>query len=288
LAEVIAPEHGLKASPWPVGRYRFKAKKIILSAGVMHSPVLLMRSLGRDFSPAIGRYFTCHPALILVAEHLKAIRANSGHPKSYYCDEFHHSARFLLETCFYFPFTLSKNLMGFGPEMDELMEHYQRLQMILVLAIDKPEFHNRVAMDKNGKPIVHYKFSDETIDSFVQAMRASAKIFFAAGATRVHAPAMDRFFISANQTDQVDQLIAREHFKLGKISISAAHLMGGCRMGADPKHSVTDPWGRVHGHKDLYVADASLFPAASEVNPYLTIMALADRVAEAVRRDLGF
>jgi choline dehydrogenase-like flavoprotein len=63
--------------------------------------------------------------------------------------------------------------------------------------------------------------------------------------------------------------------------------MGGCRMGEDPRTSVTDTWGRVHGHKDLYVADASLFPAASEVNPYLTIMALADRVAEGIGRDLA-
>lgn len=287
LADVIPPEFGLKAAPLPVGRYRFKAKKIVLSAGVIHSPVLLMRSLGRDFSPAIGRYFTCHPALILVAEQEKPIRVTSGHPKSYYCDEFHRSERFLLETCFYFPFTLSKNLMGFGLEMDELMAHYNRLQMILVLAIDKAEAHNRVAMDGHGKPVVHYTFAEDTIRSFVAAIRASAKIFFAAGAKRVHAPATDRFFINANEADQIDRLITREHFKLGQISISAAHLMGGCRMGVDPQTSVTDPWGRVHGQKDLYVADASLFPAASEVNPYLTIMSLADRVAEGVRRDLG-
>jgi len=36
----------------------------------------------------------------------------------------------------------------------------------------------------------------------------------------------------------------------------------------------------------LYVADASLFPDSFEVNPYLTNMALADRVAEAVTTDL--
>jgi choline dehydrogenase-like flavoprotein len=35
----------------------------------------------------------------------------------------------------------------------------------------------------------------------------------------------------------------------------------------------------------LRVADASLFPDSLEINPYLTVMALADRTAEAVRRD---
>jgi choline dehydrogenase-like flavoprotein len=33
------------------------------------------------------------------------------------------------------------------------------------------------------------------------------------------------------------------------------------------------------------VADASLFPDSLEINPYLTVMALADRVAEGVRAD---
>ena len=49
--------------------------------------------------------------------------------------------------------------------------------------------------------------------------------------------------------------------------------------------SVTDAWGRVHGVPGLFVADASLFPRAAGINPYVTVMALADRVAERVRRE---
>ncbi len=287
LAEVVAPEHGLKPSPLAVGRYRIHAKKIVVCAGAIHSPVILMRSLGRRFSPAIGRYFTCHPALILVAQNPRPTGITSGHPKSFYCDEFQYSRRFLLETCFYFPFVLSKSLTGYGRELDDLMEHYEHLQMILALAIDVAKPHNRVDMDGRGNPVVRYRFHEDTLRSLVEAIRASAKIFFASGASRVHAPAADRFFIHAHEADRVDELIQQKHFKLGKVSIAAAHLMGGCRLGLDPKTSVTDVWGRVHGHEDLYVADASLFPSSSEVNPYLTIMALADRVAEGVRRDLG-
>ena len=58
--------------------------------------------------------------------------------------------------------------------------------------------------------------------------------------------------------------------------------MGGCRIGADRTNSVTDDRGRVHGLDWLYVADGSLFPGSSGVNPYVTIMALADRVAESI------
>ena len=61
--------------------------------------------------------------------------------------------------------------------------------------------------------------------------------------------------------------------------------MGGCGMGRSRSDSVTDSWGRVHGAPWLRVADASLFPDSLEINPYLTIMALADRAAEKLRED---
>ena len=50
---------------------------------------------------------------------------------------------------------------------------------------------------------------------------------------------------------------------------------------------MTDAWGRVHGVPWLFVADGSLFPRCAEINPYVTIMALADRVAERVRDASG-
>ena len=56
-------------------------------------------------------------------------------------------------------------------------------------------------------------------------------------------------------------------------------------MGSGPENSVTGSEGRVHGVPWLYVADSSLFPNSLEINPYLTIMALADRVAETIRKD---
>ncbi len=121
----------------------------------------------------------------------------------------------------------------------------------------------------------------------VRATRASAKIFFAAGALRVHAPSADPPLIERRDASRVDELIQVRHFLPGKVSVSAAHLMGGCAMGAagDRAASVTDAWGRVHGVPWLRVADASLFPDSLEINPYLTIMALADRVAETIRSE---
>ncbi len=286
VARVENPSFG-EPSAWEPGEYRVRAKAIVVCGGAVNSPALLLRSGYGDRLPALGRYFTTHPALILVGEHDRPITNYYGHPKSFYCDHFADSHGFLLETCMYFPFTTSKNLIGFGAEHSELMAHMDRLQMILVLALDPALPDNRVRLGRDGEPVVDYTFTDTVLDSLLASMRTSARVFFAAGARRVHAPAGERFFIEASEVDRIDELITRRRLRPGRISIASAHLMGGCRMGSDAASSVTDAWGQVHGVPWLFVADASLFPACAEINPYVTIMALADRVAEKVRDRWG-
>ncbi|MEV0384881.1 GMC family oxidoreductase [Nonomuraea sp. NPDC050643] len=63
------------------------------------------------------------------------------------------------------------------------------------------------------------------------------------------------------------------------------HQSGTCRMGDDERTSVVDRWGRVHGHDNLYVMDASVHVTNGAVNPVLTIMALAYRAAERLCAD---
>jgi choline dehydrogenase-like flavoprotein len=58
------------------------------------------------------------------------------------------------------------------------------------------------------------------------------------------------------------------------------HESGTLRMGDSPRHSVTDSDGRFHDVKNLYAADASLFPCVGVANPMLTISALAYRLAD--------
>jgi choline dehydrogenase-like flavoprotein len=286
-AVVTEPGYG-EPSRWEPGEYRVNAKAIVLCAGgVVNSPALLLRSGFGDRLPAIGRSITLHPALILVGEHEEPISNFHGFPKSFYCDEFMEKQRFLLETCMYFPFVTAKNLIGFGAEHSELMRAFPKLQMILVLALDSAVPENRVTLDADGHPVVDYTLSEPVLDTLHASMLQSTRIFFAAGARRVHAPAGTNFFINAGDAGRIEELIPRANVKPGKISITSAHLMGGCAMGRDASDSVTDGWGRVHGFPWLFVADSSLFPQCSDVNPYITVMALADRVAEGIRDNAG-
>jgi choline dehydrogenase-like flavoprotein len=61
-----------------------------------------------------------------------------------------------------------------------------------------------------------------------------------------------------------------------------AHILGGCRMGSDPKDSVTNADGRCWDISNLWVCDGSLFPTSTGVNPSLTIQALACRIGHRI------
>jgi choline dehydrogenase-like flavoprotein len=268
-------------SEWEPGLYRIRADRIVVAGGAVGSSALLLRSGFGAALPRLGRAFTVHPAFILVAEHGREITNDVGHPKSFYVDRAVEEG-FVLETCMYFPFVTAKNLTGFGPEHEALMTAFPRLQMILVLACDKAVPGNRVTVDGEGSPIVRYGFTPEVMESMAAATRAAARIFFAAGAERVHAPTAEPTLIDRREAGDIESRIDARHFLPGRVSVSAAHLMGGCGMGRSAADSVTDSWGRVHGHPWLRVADSALFPDSIEINPYLTIMALADRVAEGI------
>lgn len=65
----------------------------------------------------------------------------------------------------------------------------------------------------------------------------------------------------------------------------ASHHMGTTRMSTDPRHGVVDPSCRVHGVENLWIAGSSVFPSAGHANPTLTIVALALRLADHLRRE---
>lgn len=70
-----------------------------------------------------------------------------------------------------------------------------------------------------------------------------------------------------------------------------AHPIGGCPIGEDHFQGAVDPYGRVYSsdgtiHNGLFVADGALIPSALGVNPFLTISALAEWIAEHKIRDL--
>jgi choline dehydrogenase-like flavoprotein len=94
------------------------------------------------------------------------------------------------------------------------------------------------------------------------------------------------------------QLVARTKEILGRAGFgpivkhslgtkNTTHQCGTLCFGTDPRTSVLDPFCRAHDMANLFVVDASFFPSSAAVNPGLTIIAQALRVADHIReRDL--
>ena len=69
---------------------------------------------------------------------------------------------------------------------------------------------------------------------------------------------------------------------------NTTHQCGTAVFGDDARTSVLDPWCRAHELDNLYVVDASFFPSSAAVNPGLTIVAQALRVADHLATRFGW
>ncbi|MFH1887021.1 MAG: GMC family oxidoreductase [Pseudomonadota bacterium] len=275
---------GTTPGPWDPGPVDLSAKVVVLAGGSPASPALLLASgLGREL-PALGRYFTMHPALTLYGIQPEPISNYRGFPKTFYTPHFSQSHHYYMETAFYYPFISTKHLGLWGADLTRVMMQYKKFMTLIILNHDQARAENRVRLSKKGEVILDYTIGDDTIAALAHAQASATRLFFAAGCVEAVMPmAQKPVFTTADiKGRDLAEFIPVKNFIRNKMPLSSAHPQGGCRMGADPGDSVTDSWGRVHGHENLFVADASLFPQSSGVNPYLTVMALADRVADRI------
>lgn len=98
-------------------------------------------------------------------------------------------------------------------------------------------------------------------------------------------PALERAGIGSLETN-LEGLAGGEGAQW-PITRDASHHLGTTRMGRDPRSSVCDPDGRVHGVPNLTCAGGSLFPTSGCANPTFTIVALSIRIAARLREELG-
>jgi choline dehydrogenase-like flavoprotein len=68
---------------------------------------------------------------------------------------------------------------------------------------------------------------------------------------------------------------------------SPHHFLGTTRMHQNPRNGVVDADCRVHGVPNLFISGSSVFPTGGFANPTLTVVALALRLANQLRSELG-
>jgi choline dehydrogenase-like flavoprotein len=266
------------------GELEIEAKLVVLSAGAINTPSLLLRSKSvPDLSPALGRFIlmqNAHNVNIMMPYKVSMIR---GVPKAASTPEF----RFIITPAQNHPIATANDITGFGLHWKHLMQNFHNLLQWQVICGDDPKFTNYVYLDTAHKTQIRYMYDVDYIYRQIQGLRTCAKLAFSIGADRVLVGPSKYGFVSAKDANNVDNLIHRRFFSTGAFPMLSAHPQGGCRMGANPKHSVVNFQGRPHKVQGLIVCDASLFPSPTHVNPVYTILAAATLIAIRTKEDIN-
>ena len=243
---------------------RVDAGAVVVAGGTLNSPQILMRS-GLPDSPSsrlIGRNLGFHPARLVYGLFDEPQDAHMVYPITAHAMGHQHDedGGFVIEA------TTIQDPIGFATTLEDengplwgapLVEARARLP-----PLDRPA---RDGQRREQRQREHRRERRGVVRGVVQRARARAHRrrarLLAQGAARGRAP--------------------RACAGPGCIT---THVQGTCRMGSDPERSVVDADAQSWDVKRLYVGDGSLVPHTLSVNPSLTIMALATRLAEHLAR----
>jgi choline dehydrogenase-like flavoprotein len=137
-----------------------------------------------------------------------------------------------------------------------------RALAFLVMTEDLPEQRNRIRVERNGRIRVDYWYNNLT----------------------AHKRLIGRFHKYMTRAGRICRCLRGYEARIdGVLPIyGTAHQCGTLRMGADPKSSVVDAGCKAHELDNLYVVDTSVFASSAAVNPALTCIANALRVADTI------
>ena len=249
--------------------FTVRAGTVIAAAGAVGTPDLLLRSgLGNG---AVGRNLHIHPACWVGARYEEEVRGWEGVMQSYYIDEWEPQSILLEATFTPLPFG-GAWLLGTGREHQEAMLGFANVGSIGVHLSDLSA--GRVGLSSDGSLRVTYRLTSEDAARLTYGIARAAEVHFAAGATEVY-PNIGR--VGALKRHQLAEFEATS-FKPSELRLEAFHPMGSARI-AEEGAGACAADGSLHGVRDLYVTDASLFPTSVGVNPMMTIIAFSKRVA---------
>ncbi len=264
-------------------RFEVVADLVVVAGGTLRTPGILARSGIRHHN--LGRRLFLHPVSALFPEFPHEIRAWEGPMQSAYSDAYNY------RTGNYGPkievapthggiSALALPWTGRSAHFEKMRRAKYGATLIAVTRDRDPGF---IELDDEAQ--IHYTVSPHEGENLLAGIAGMADLAFAAGAVRISTLHNKPIEIeradwnAARRAKFAEQLRGLGYAACRQIFFSA-HQMGTANLGASPEHAVVDPSGRVWGYENLIVADASLFPQSSGVNPMLTIMAMAARVVE--------
>jgi choline dehydrogenase-like flavoprotein len=257
-------------------RYRgtIRAHAVFVCGGALQTPALLFRSKLALRRSAVGRNLYVHPNTKLVGIFDEAMKSWQGSIQGFQIDEFADEG-FTFGSTFLPPGILALTLPFSGNGGFKLMEYYNHMSVWGVLMEDSHA--GRVQHLLRGRTAAIYFITKDDRQRLMRGVRLLARLFFAAGARAVLLPTREA--PELHNEDEVAAFFQNEK-RSRSLSLFTVHLMGTCRIGRDSRTSVINADHEYHGVRNLFIADASVFPSPIRVNPMITIMALATRAAE--------
>jgi choline dehydrogenase-like flavoprotein len=296
-------EHGGVAGTRRTRRVFIKAKKVIISAGTMHTPMVMMRSGLKNRH--IGKNLKLHPTCCVGGIFDEDMNPWEGGILTSVVSTFEnldgngHGIK--LEACTMLPSTwLAFPVWRSGLDWKLLAPQFKNMSGHISLARDSGS--GSVYIDPtDGRCRFRYNPNKKDRRHILEGMVALAKLNYICGAKQVFTSiaSVPHFVRDDKPTGDctasgincpkfnawLDKLRS-VGLKDPDITVMSAHQMGTARMGATPKQGAIDPRGKSWEADSLYVADASTFPSASGVNPMVTNMAISEWVARNVDKDL--
>jgi choline dehydrogenase-like flavoprotein len=265
-----------------------RAPRVVVAAGGIESPALMLRS--GVALPQLGRNLYLHPTTAIAGVYGERVESWSGPPQTIVSNHFaaiDGEYGFRLETAPAHP-----GLLAFALPWTSAAQHRRLMRraphVSAIIALTRDSVGGRVSVRGDGSAVIDYVPGRAEQGLIARGIAAAARVHLAAGSTEVHT--LHTRALSIRQTaattnadiDAFCERVLAARVARNWCLIASAHQMGTCRMGSDRQSAVCDERGEIFGVKDLYVADASAFPAASGVNPMITVMALATCVAEGI------
>jgi choline dehydrogenase-like flavoprotein len=244
-----------------------RAPVVIVAAGTIHTPLLLARSGLGGGSGQLGRNLSLHPATAAFARMDEIVDMAKGVPQSFYVDEFT-SDGIVFEGVAGPPAYAAMSLPLTGARHAEAMADYRRLAQFGLMVSDssRGSVHSIA-----GRTVIRYDLDEADLQRFRTGLARMRELFEAAGAREVHLP--------------LPPGVEPERARARDLKLMAFHPLGTARADARPAHGVIDGDLQLHGVQGVYVADGSAVPSSLGVNPQMTIMALATRLAFTLRKE---
>ena len=267
-----------------LGEERFSADIIVSAAGAANSAALWLASASpahpnglANGSDQVGRNYMFHATSAVVAIALEPF--DSTFPKTLCVNDFYYGAP---DGSYPYPMgqiqlleymsgqTIKGQLSEMLPpqllpdQFTDAVAHH--MVSFLAMSEDLPRPENRITLEADGQIRLSYDFGDLSAHQRLVKTLENALSGF-----------VSHHRVISGHHLEVDELLPL---------YGTAHQCGTLRYGVDPATSVLDPHCRAHEVDNLYAVDSSFFVSSSAVNPTLTIVANALRVAEHLKARL--